>query len=64
MTHECEKCETLIKNKILNLSDNEFSITSFGQTTFVCPKCGLKHFIGDIDIYTDENEENSEEEED
>lgn len=53
ITHECERCETVMKNRILNLSDNEFSLSSFGQTEFICPNCGLHHYTGDIDVMTD-----------
>lgn len=59
LTLECHRCETVVKNRILNLSDNEFSLTSFGQSTFVCPNCGLEHYIGDIEVYTDGQEEDS-----
>ena len=54
LTHECERCGTVIKNKILNLTDNEFLLTSFGQTTFKCPSCEFKHYVGDIEIYTED----------
>lgn len=60
ITLECRKCETVMKNRIFNLSDNEFSLTSFGQSTFVCPQCGLEHYTGDIEVYTDNDEDSSE----
>lgn len=55
ITLECHKCKTVMKSNLFNPSGNEFSLTSFIQHIFVCPKCGLEHYTGegDINIFAD-----------
>ena len=53
LTLKCSKCETVMTTNLFNPSGNEFSLTSFIQHIFVCPKCKLEHYTGDINIFTD-----------
>ncbi len=57
LTHECDECDTEMRYRILNLTenDNTLSLSSVEQIQFVCPECGLEHFTGELQVYN-ENE--------
>jgi hypothetical protein len=51
ITYDCDECNTEIEFSILNLNGkNKIPLFSLCQIEFACPKCGLKHYTGDIDV--------------
>ena len=50
-TINCPNCDTKIKLRIINVTDNnEVDVSLFEQTEWDCPRCKKTFVIGDIDI--------------
>jgi hypothetical protein len=54
LTHECDNCATEMHHKIASLDSKnnviDFPVIFCSQLEWECPKCGLKHFTGDIEV--------------
>ncbi len=59
-TEECHECETEMALYIVILDEIkndtiEFPVNHLEQQTWECPKCGLKHYTGDIEILSEKD---------
>lgn len=57
---DCHKCDAEMALEIVILDEIEnntivFPVNHLGQQTWECPKCGLMHYTGDIEILSDDD---------